>query len=1059
MRMMALAMFVFLVAIAVATFLESMYGTQTAKIIVYNAKWFEILLFYLGLNLIANIFRYKLLAPQKISILMFHLAFIVMLVGAFVTRYFGQEGMMIIKEGSAVNYMYSADPYVWYRVNDGSKQYTHKHLAYMTPKTWFNDFEAEIEFPGHKNEIEMEYVDYHENMVDSLIQDDKIQNTVLNIVTNGMQSNYLQKEGFVMVGENAISFGKKNAMPGIEVSKVGRRIMMRSQLPMSSVSMAAVRASGGQNIDSLKRIIPMDTLIPFETATLYMLGDGSQFVFKEILDHAEVRKMSSPVKNAGVDILKLKLIDGDQEKIVELKGGKDAIPEREVFEFNGLQYEMEYGSVRLDVPFSILCRDFQLDHYPGSSSPSSFASEVTVIDDSKDYKKDHRIFMNNVLDYDGFRFFQSSYEPDLSGTRLSVNRDWWGTNISYLGYLMMAIGMLMSLFAGAGRMRELIRLLVKAEEKKASIGMVVALGLFTSFSSFSQDSIEEHDHADHSGHSHEQTVDIDRHAFISQEESDKLARLQVQDFSGRIIPMHTFADQVLRKVSRSNKYNDYNAVQTVMSMHMYPMYWLKQPIIYVSSKGGWREKLKIEGSHISYEDLTNMETGEFKLLEEYKKAHQMREARRGEEEKQLIKLADKYEVFGGIITWRNMKILPLKGAPNNEWFSPATEKARMEITDGYMRFVQYYNALDSAALGLSNYDLANTRLQRLMEFQIEAGNGVALAKDKVEMEIRYNKMNIFSNSYKMYLLLGFVILVIFFFRVFIKPSSGAKKVFKIVSIVLGSLTAIAFLYHGYGIYMRAMISGHAPWSNGYEAMIYIAWITVLCGLFFIRKYPVILSGALILASFMIIVTEMNLMDPEITPLVPVLKSYWLMIHVAIITGSYAPLGLAFMLGLINLVMYVFRNEKNGKIVTLNINQLTYVAEMLMTVGVFMLTIGTFLGGVWANESWGRYWGWDPKETWALVSILCYAIILHFRFIKGLKSKFALNLAAFWGYSTILFTFFGVNFMLVGLHSYAQGDGLPGFPTWLTITIFVFLGFTVLSGLRYRAYNKKLMHEK
>jgi cytochrome c-type biogenesis protein CcsB len=215
----------------------------------------------------------------------------------------------------------------------------------------------------------------------------------------------------------------------------------------------------------------------------------------------------------------------------------------------------------------------------------------------------------------------------------------------------------------------------------------------------------------------------------------------------------------------------------------------------------------------------------------------------------------------------------------------------------------------------------------------------------------------------------------------------------------------------------------------------------------LKKVEVVMPMALILSAMMLFVSELNLLDPEITPLVPVLKSYWLMIHVAIITGSYGFLGLSFVLGLLNLSFYLFQTKSNTEKIQNQIGQITAVSEMTMTIGVFMLTIGTFLGGIWANESWGRYWGWDPKETWALVSVLVYAIILHFRFIPGLKSAFAFNLASFWGYSAILFTYFGVNFMLVGLHSYAQGDGLGKFPTWLIWTIVFFLIMSVFSWLR------------
>ena len=171
-----------------------------------------------------------------------------------------------------------------------------------------------------------------------------------------------------------------------------------------------------------------------------------------------------------------------------------------------------------------------------------------------------------------------------------------------------------------------------------------------------------------------------------------------------------------------------------------------------------------------------------------------------------------------------------------------------------------------------------------------------------------------------------------------------------------------------------------------------------------------------------------------------------------------PLGIACILGILNLVLYIVRNKNNGQIVTLNINELTYVSEMTMTIGVFMLTIGTFLGGIWANESWGRYWGWDPKETWALVAVLVYAVILHLRYIPALKNKFTFNVASVWGYSAILFTFFGVNFYLVGLHSYAQGEGLGTIPNGLIITVIIFILFTIVAAIRNKQYKKHLIED-
>lgn len=1053
MRMMAVAMFVFLIVIAIATFIESAYDIQTARIVVYNAKWFEILLVYLGINLIANIFRYRMFQREKIAMLMFHLAFIVMLIGAGITRYISFEGLMIIKEGSSSNFIYSAEPNLWFKINDGKKQYTYNQQMYMSEAT-SNDFSIDVDFPDHKTPITIEYVEFMKNRIDSLVIHDSIQGSAFELVTNGMQSNFVTEGDFLMVGDVAISYNKEDAMPGVSLFIDGNKAMIKTQVPIRSISMAMLRQAGQEPNDSMYVELPLDTLVSFESATLYGLTSGEQFAFKGVVKHAKKVLMPSATKNAGSDYLVVKVKDGDKETIVSLKGGKDAIPDHEVFEFNGLVYEMEYGSMKIELPFSIACRDFQLDRYPGSNSPSSFASEVTIIDEEKDYKRDQRIFMNNVMDYRGYRFFQSSYEPDESGTRLSVNHDWWGTNISYLGYLMMGIGMLLSLIAPVGRFRELNTLLKKSREKRKTMAMllfIVGLG----FCSQAQE------HSDHDGHNHAAPVQESLRPKVeptfhvmSEEHSDEAASLLVQDFRGRIIPLHTLCDELLRKLYRDNKYKEYNALQTVMSMHMHPDYWMNEPVIYVSTKGGLREKVGAKDGYVSFMDLANPDYS-FKLIGDYEKAHQKLESRRDEYDKQLIKLEEKFEVAEAIFSWRYMNIIPVEEDPNQTWYSPLNLKLLEVDTSGIKKGIRYLAALDSASSNLGAWSTATRALDNLKAFQYEEGKKVVPDASKVAMEIRYNKMGVFKNSYRSYLLLGVLALIIFFVKIFLQPKEKTEKLFKRISLVITVLMGVIFLYHGYGLYMRWAISGHAPWSNGYEAVVFIAWASMLFGLIFSRKNAVVLAGTAILASLMIFVTEMNLMDPEITPLQPVLKSYWLMIHVAIITGSYGPLGISCILGIMNLLLYIFRNKKNGKIVTLNINELTYVSEMTMTIGVFMLTIGTFLGGIWANESWGRYWGWDPKETWALVAVLTYAVILHLRYIPSLKSKFTFNAVSMWGYSSVLFTFFGVNFYLVGLHSYAQGEGLGRIPNSLIITVIIFVVFTALAAWRNKVYKHSL----
>ena len=263
--------------------------------------------------------------------------------------------------------------------------------------------------------------------------------------------------------------------------------------------------------------------------------------------------------------------------------------------------------------------------------------------------------------------------------------------------------------------------------------------------------------------------------------------------------------------------------------------------------------------------------------------------------------------------------------------------------------------------------------------------------------------------------------------------------------------ALGFVFHTIGLGLRWYISGRAPWSNGYESMIYIAWTTMLAGTLFSRKSLGGLAATATLAATILLVASMSWLDPEITPLVPVLKSYWLTIHVSLEAGSYGFLMLGAVIGMLNLLLMIFINDNNKSNIVQSIKELSIISEITLLGGLAMISIGTYLGGVWANESWGRYWGWDAKETWALVTILVYAFILHMRFIPKLQSVYIFNFASLFGFATVIMTYFGVNYYLSGLHSYAAGDPVP-IPPVVYYTVIV---LALLSGLAYRKYKKKM----
>jgi cytochrome c-type biogenesis protein CcsB len=321
------------------------------------------------------------------------------------------------------------------------------------------------------------------------------------------------------------------------------------------------------------------------------------------------------------------------------------------------------------------------------------------------------------------------------------------------------------------------------------------------------------------------------------------------------------------------------------------------------------------------------------------------------------------------------------------------------------------------------------------------------SKTKLNAEILLNNWSIFNRLAGYYALLGLVYLALLFLSVF-KPNLSLKK----VHLVLTGFVVLGFAFQTFGLGMRWYVSGRAPWSNGYESMIYIAWTSALAGLLFARKSLGGMAATLVLSGTVLLIAMLSYLDPEITPLVPVLKSYWLTIHVSLEAGSYGFLMLGAIIGLINLLLLLFITQKNKKRVRELVQEMTHMGEMTMIGGIVMMSIGTYLGGVWANESWGRYWGWDAKETWALVSILVYAFILHMRLIPKLNSLFAFNFASLFGLSSIIMTYFGVNYYLSGLHSYAAGDPVP-IPDWVYISVACLMAISLGAYVRFRQVLK------
>jgi len=491
-----------------------------------------------------------------------------------------------------------------------------------------------------------------------------------------------------------------------------------------------------------------------------------------------------------------------------------------------------------------------------------------------------------------------------------------------------------------------------------------------------------------------------------------------------------------------------------ISISTSPFDWVNVPLIKVKAKSGDQLLKAVNANAEGYTSMLNLvkissdSTADFVLKDDYLKSFAKKPADQDSYDKDIIELNDKLQAMQQLLAGQYLRVLPIAKDPNNTWIAMPTQamNSAMTLSDpvaGYFKSV-----MDAQQSG--NWSPADAALDHIKSLQLKYGSSVVPSQAKIDWEVRYNSWNIFLKLMIAYAILGTVILALAFLKLF----KNSKVLNRVVTVVLVLITT-AVVLQGAGLGIRWYISGHEPWSNGYEAVQFISWIGVSSGLLMYRNSNAFIpaAGCLIAVILMGFAHGGSQMNPQITPLVPVLKSYWLMIHVAIITSSYGFFGLSALLGTVVLVLYVIDNKKITAKVRASVTELTIVNEMSLTVGLFLLTIGTFLGGIWANESWGRYWSWDPKETWAFISVIFYAFVLHVRLIPGLKSKYLFNLLSLVCFSTVIMTYFGVNYYLTGLHSYAQGDPVP-IPAWVYITIAVVFLLAVLSYKRYQLQYKK-----
>lgn len=873
----------------VATFIENDFGTSSARVLVYNNTWYEIVLVLTTINLSGIIYKFKMW--NNLPRFLFHFSFVVILLGAIITRYVGYEGIMQIPQGTTTNQMISLEPYLQVTVKDGEKV-----VAYKEWQKEFTSLLPELNNFSYK-------VDFDNN----------------NLIIDYKRFQFEKKEQ------------AKMGLLTVNVTLNGKKETIR--LPGLSGQLG----------------VPRDLIFDKYTVTL------------------------------------------------------------------------EYGSKFIDLPFAIRLNEFQLERYPGSMAPSSYASEVTVIKDDKTY--DYRIFMNRTLNEGNFLFFQSSYFPDETGTVLSVNNDpgKWPT---YFGYFLLTLGLFLNFFDKKSRFRKLTKFV--ANKNLAMFILTLALLSTQNLKANESNNTTSPQEVD------DITMRVDylnKFKDESKVTADKFGHLVVQSSGGRMKPLATLNREIVQKLSGKSSFMGMDANQIVLGMITRPDIWKDVKIIKINTPK-LKKFLGVPESekYISFSEAFG-EKNDYLLAKESEKALLTKPIERGTYEKDIIKVDEKlniiYSVFNGALLNIFPKVYDEQSVDDNfKWYSPI--EAMQEFSG------QNQAAIGSVVRGLFNstmdfdWNSANNYIDMIALYQDKVGTDIKPTASKINAEIVFNKLDIFFNLTLAYVLLGFIMVVLAFVVIF-KPEFKPAKTTKIIFAILTILFAIQTFGMGY----RWYLSGHAPWSDIYETLIYISWSAIFAGVIFFRNSLLALGAATIIAGIFMFTAHLTDVDPQITSLVPVLKSYWLTIHVSILTASYGFFGLSAILGFLTLIMFIFR--KNRPHLDDIIKHISAINEISLIIGLACITIGNFLGGVWANESWGRYWGWDPKETWAYVSIVVYALVIHLRFVKSLNTPYVLATASLLAFSSIMMTYLGVNFYLSGMHSYATGDPVP-IPMWAYLTV-------------------------
>ena len=622
-----------------------------------------------------------------------------------------------------------------------------------------------------------------------------------------------------------------------------------------------------------------------------------------------------------------------------------------------------------ELGFEVSLKNFNVVNYPGTDAPMDYVTMRTA------NTQDIKVSMNNIGSFNGYRFIQSGYDSDMQGTTLGVYHDPWGIGITYTGYALLFISLIATMVSKKTRIRHLYRKALSLQGAKA--WAVTALLAVSSFAT---------------------SANAQEMVKIDGDIADDFGKICVL-YNSRITPINTVATSFVTKLCGKPTWDGLSSNQVFAGWIFDVPYWETVKMIEIKEKKA-QELLGINGKWASFDDFWD-NYNNYKLDAPLKKAYKDGDTKL---QKQLRDADEKFNIIRMLYGGEMLKMFPYAGKQGHmQWFAPGQPLGNLKLDEKELVFIK--KSMDYLAESIITGDKARAEeiAKKIYSYQHVRGKAVVPTKFRIYTETFYNKTNAQRLPVMLYLTLSLVLAIVSTLSL----NNGKQKKTRLVSSVL---TWVMLIHTTLLLALRWFVSGHLPMSNGYETMQFMAWATLIVTLVMQKRFLPVKQFGPLLSSFALLVAMITDGNPQITQLMPVLQSPLLSVHVMVIMFSYALFGLTALIGLQGLIAHHRKQEEKEQ-------QLAALSQFLLYPAVALIAIGIFIGAIWANVSWGRYWSWDSKETWALITMLIYSAPLHAD-IKWLRKAQHMHIYILLAFLSVLMTYFGVNYFLSGMHSYA-----------------------------------------